>query len=280
MANSSEVNWGSLSETSCSGKPYAQNNCRRTLMVLAVMVAPTFQTSGHLEWASAISKHTVLEIFHDRSCEVYIHESSAKDCRARSISVKVPWLVHSWLPASQHRPSLLPQFLGQAPATTHSFWRSPSSSQYQCELHEASLWYRFGTSVAPPLWCPTAHTLPLWSTQGASARKASKSQGLSLASLVEWTDTPAPGQDLLAWPVPAAGKRAVASSFVQHWTQKSPKGSEQGAWGSTAVGTTHRHWHELQSVGTQWCSCMRTAEEPNAGDEPQWVKFLDAKHKR
>ena len=51
-AKSSEVNWGSLSDTNCSGNPYFENSTRRTSMVFGEVVVDISKTSGHLECAS------------------------------------------------------------------------------------------------------------------------------------------------------------------------------------------------------------------------------------
>ncbi len=51
-SNSSETNCGPLSDTSCSGRPYAANNFRNSLMVAEDVVVLISMTSGHFEWAS------------------------------------------------------------------------------------------------------------------------------------------------------------------------------------------------------------------------------------
>lgn len=51
-ANSSVVNRGPLSETSCSGKPYKENKYCRSDMVLIAVVTDIMCTSGYVEWAS------------------------------------------------------------------------------------------------------------------------------------------------------------------------------------------------------------------------------------
>lgn len=54
--NSSAVNCGPLSDTTCSGKPNVANNPRSLMMVLAVVVVDIWNTSGNFEWASTRTK--------------------------------------------------------------------------------------------------------------------------------------------------------------------------------------------------------------------------------
>ena len=56
-ANSSDVNCGPLSDTSCSGIPYAANSCRSILTVLVVEVQFISKTLGHFEWASTMTRN-------------------------------------------------------------------------------------------------------------------------------------------------------------------------------------------------------------------------------
>ena len=51
-SNSDDVNWGSLSLTSCSGNPYDVNKLCNTSKVFSVVVVDMGITSIHLEWAS------------------------------------------------------------------------------------------------------------------------------------------------------------------------------------------------------------------------------------
>ena len=52
------VNWGPLSETTCSGIQYEAKNVRITSIVLALVVVFICTTSGHLEWASTKLRKT------------------------------------------------------------------------------------------------------------------------------------------------------------------------------------------------------------------------------
>ena len=47
--NSSEVNWGPLSDTICSGSPWLANKSLSTEVVFGVVVLTISRTSGHLE---------------------------------------------------------------------------------------------------------------------------------------------------------------------------------------------------------------------------------------
>ena len=57
--NSAEVNCGPLSVTICSGSPYAANSSRSLTTVFDVDVVVISKTSGHLEWASMMTKNEV-----------------------------------------------------------------------------------------------------------------------------------------------------------------------------------------------------------------------------
>ena len=61
VPNSSDVNWGPLSDTSCSGRPYLPKRCLSTCysMVFAAVVLAISKTSGHFEWASTTTKYEV-----------------------------------------------------------------------------------------------------------------------------------------------------------------------------------------------------------------------------
>ena len=56
FVKSSDVNCDPLSVNICSGIPCIANNCRNTIMVLAVEVCGISTTSAHLEWASTTIK--------------------------------------------------------------------------------------------------------------------------------------------------------------------------------------------------------------------------------
>ena len=56
-SNSCDTNCGPLSDTNCSGRPYAENNRLNSSMVLVAVVLDISIISGHLEWASTASKY-------------------------------------------------------------------------------------------------------------------------------------------------------------------------------------------------------------------------------
>lgn len=55
-ANSRDVNWLPLSDTSCSGKPNDANTDRRSSMVLGQVIVDIGKMSGHLEWHLSITE--------------------------------------------------------------------------------------------------------------------------------------------------------------------------------------------------------------------------------
>ena len=57
VANSSEVNWGPLSDTSYCGRPYAANNRLSFAMIWLLVVVDMGITSSHLECASTMMKY-------------------------------------------------------------------------------------------------------------------------------------------------------------------------------------------------------------------------------
>ena len=56
-ANSSATNWGPLSETTCSGNPWAEKSWRRVAMVWIAEVVVISNILGHLEWASTTTRN-------------------------------------------------------------------------------------------------------------------------------------------------------------------------------------------------------------------------------
>ena len=52
VSNSAETNCGPLSDTTCSGRPYDENNSRNTSIVLFDVVDCIIFTSDHFECAS------------------------------------------------------------------------------------------------------------------------------------------------------------------------------------------------------------------------------------
>lgn len=54
--NSLEVNWGPLSDTSCSGNPWQANTDLKALMVFSDVVQVMITTFGHLECVSIATK--------------------------------------------------------------------------------------------------------------------------------------------------------------------------------------------------------------------------------
>ena len=57
--NSSEVNWGPLSLTTCSGIPNWANRSRSFVIVFVVVVVDISNTSGHLECESTMTRNDV-----------------------------------------------------------------------------------------------------------------------------------------------------------------------------------------------------------------------------
>ena len=57
LSNSSDVNWGPLSETIDSGNPYAANSFRSPVTVFSAVVLFIMRTCSHFEWLSAATKN-------------------------------------------------------------------------------------------------------------------------------------------------------------------------------------------------------------------------------
>ena len=55
-AHSAEMNYGPLSETNCSGRPYAAKISLSSMMVLCAVVVAILTTSGHFECVLKIIK--------------------------------------------------------------------------------------------------------------------------------------------------------------------------------------------------------------------------------
>ena len=65
-ANSAETNCGLLSETNCSGRPYAAKIFLSSMMVLCAVVVAISTTSGHFECASM----TIKKFSHKGFCKI------------------------------------------------------------------------------------------------------------------------------------------------------------------------------------------------------------------
>ena len=86
-ANSSDVNCGPLSETSCSCNPKCEKIDRRVSIVCCAVVDNIMKTSGHFEWASSMMKN-IFQGMAQRSLHGFasrVHPAISRDAKVQQL---------------------------------------------------------------------------------------------------------------------------------------------------------------------------------------------------